>query len=250
MKRTKIFTLLLTLTMVLAMSQLVFANDYEANGSTYTYNGSDIVLTRGEAISEAVNKLEPGDTVKITLVYENDTDDTTEWYMENKVLETLEDEAGMDGGYTYVLTNVGPNGDETAIFDTREGAIGGAEDKGGTGLEQATNATEGELESQDYFFIQELAPHQSGKTVLTVGLDGESLANVYETKAASIQIAYAVEKKATGETVYKHIKRRYTIDTGDTTDLIGPAAVFLGACLLLILAIISMKKGRKDGEDA
>ena len=125
MKRTRIFTLLLTLTMVLAMSQMVFANDYKANGSTYTYNGSDIVRSKGPSISEAVSQLEPGDTVKITLVYKNDTADTTEWYMENSVIKTLEDEAGMDGGYSYVLTNVGPGGDKTVIFDTKEGAVGG-----------------------------------------------------------------------------------------------------------------------------
>ena len=247
MKRTKIITLLLTLTMVLAMSQMVFAApDYKANGSTYTFNGSDIVLTKGQSISEAVSQLEPGDTVRITLTYENDTEDTTEWYMENSVINTLEEEAGMDGGYSYVLSNVGPGNKETVIFDTKEGAVGGAEDKGGRGLEQATNATKGELNSQDYFFIQELKPRQSGKTVLTVGLDGESLANVYETRDARIQIAYAVEKKGTGETVYKHVK--HYIDTGDTTDLLGPAAIFLGACLLMVLAVMSLRKDRKDGE--
>ena len=250
MKRTKLFTLLLTLTMVLAMSQMVFADDYTAKGGTYTYNGTDIERTEGQAISEAVSQLEPGDTVKITLTYKNDTSDTTEWYMENTVLKTLEEEAGMDGGYTYVLSNIGPDGKETTIFDTREGAIGGAEKKGGTGLEQATNATEGKINSQDYFFIQELKADESGQTVLTVGLDGESLANVYETRNASIQIGYAVEKLETGETVYKHVKRKSNIDTGDTTDLIGPAAVFLGACLLLIIGIISYRKDRKEGEDA
>ena len=112
MKRTKLFTLLLTLTMVLAMSQMVFADDYTAKGGTYTYNGTDIERTEGQAISEAVSQLEPGDTVKITLTYKNDTSDTTEWYMENTVLKTLEEEAGMDGGYTYVLSNIGPDGKE------------------------------------------------------------------------------------------------------------------------------------------
>lgn len=249
MKRTKLLTLLLTLTMVLAMGQMAFADDYTAKGGTYTYDGSDIELTAGESISEAVEQLEPGDTVKITLTYKNDTSDTTEWYMENTVLKTLEEEAGMDGGYTYVLSNIGPDGKENTIFDTREGAVGGAEKKGGTGLEQATNATEGELNSQDYFFIQELKANESGKTVLTVGLDGETLANIYETRDGSIQIGYAVEKKETGETVYRHIKGRSGINTGDTTSLFVPIAVFLGACLLLIIAIISYKKDRKDGED-
>jgi hypothetical protein len=249
MKRTKLFTLLLTLTIVLTMSWMVFADDYTAEGGTYTYNGSDIELTEGQTISEAVDQLEPGDTVRITLTYTNNSPYTTEWYMENTVLKTLEEEAGMDGGYTYVLSNIGPDGKETTIFDTKEKAVGGAERKGGTGLEQATNATEGELYSQDYFFIQELKANESGNTVLTVGLDGETLANIYETRDARIQIGYAVEQQESGETVYRHIKGKSSINTGDTTDILGPAAVFLGAFLMLIIAIISYKKDRKDGEN-
>lgn len=242
MKRTKTVTLLLALTLVLAMSQMSFAHDYTADGGTFTFNGSDIVVNNEAALDETISSMvEPGDTIQITLVYKNDDSETTEWYMENQVLDTLEKNASMHGGYSYKLSNVGPDGKTTEIFNSD--AVGGTKSPvaGREGLRQATNATE------DYFFIQELAPGQSGKTILEVGLDGESQVNSYENSDAKLRISYAVEKKDQGGTVYKHVKKT-GVRTGDDTNILLPAAVFLGGLLLLVIALISRRRDRKGGE--
>lgn len=248
MKRTRFMTLLLALTMVLAMSQMVLGESYQAKGGTYRFNGSDIVATGSTNVTDQINDLlEPGDSVTIELTYTNDTGDTTEWYMENKVVDVLEAASAKNGGYSYKLSNVGPDGTVTSIFDSDE--VGGTDSPAGagTGLEQATNATEGQYASQDYFFIQELAAGQSGKTQLQVTLDPESQANDYQDKNAEIEFSYAVEKKGTAD-VYNHIRK--TVRTGDETKIALSAAAFLGALLLLILAVRSRRKDRKDGDIA
>lgn len=249
MKRTRLMTLLLALTMVLAMSQMAMAETYKANGGTYKFDGEDIVATGGTSIRDQINTLvEPGDTVKITLTYKNGTDEVTDWYMENTVLDTLEAAGAQNGGYTYVLKNIGPDGTETEIFNSE--AVGGANSPtgAGTGLEQATNATKGKYaNSDDYIFIQTLEGGESGKTQLEVALDGESQINSYQEKDAEIEFSYAVETQGAEDT-YKHVTKK--VYTGDTTNLILPAAAFLGALILLILAVRSYRKDRKDGDRA
>lgn len=239
MKRmTKITTLLLALMMVLAMSQSVFA----ASGGTYTFDGSQITQSGGD-IKDAISGLQPGDSVDIEFVYENDSDDSTEWYLRNEVLDSLKDATEDNGGYTYKLTNYGKTG-TTEIFDSN--AVGGDEnyepDGIAKGLLGATDATD------EFFHIDTLAKGQSGRTVLTVGFDGESQGNAYENSNAVVEIQYAVELSATGETIYEHTSR--TVRTGDDTNIVLPLAVFLGGLLLLVLAFVSRRKERKDGEEA
>ena len=41
MKRTRLMTLLLTLSMVIAMSQMAMAESYEADGGSYKFNGKE-----------------------------------------------------------------------------------------------------------------------------------------------------------------------------------------------------------------
>ena len=186
-------------------------------------------------------------TIQVT--YANDSDVTTHWYMENEVLQTLEDsgEAAENGGYTYRLTNKGPSG-TTDIFSneesSNEGTVGGTDSSvdGREGLEQATNATE------EWFFIETLEPGQSGTTELYIGLEGESEVNDYMGTMGELRIAYAVET-VEDETIVKHIPGK-RVNTGDSTNLILSIAAFLGAILLLILAVLSYRKDRKDGEEA
>ena len=88
---------------------------------------------------------------------------------------------------------------------------------------------------------------QKGTTTLTVALDGESQANIYQATNGTLDIQYAVEETAKeGETIYK----TKSVDTGDTTSLVMPIAVFAAAVVLLVLAVLSYRKDRKDGEEA
>jgi hypothetical protein len=245
MKRiNKITTLLLALMTVLMMSQAAFAETYD--GGTFSYNGSSISNSKANAsIDQAISNLEPGDSITFTFTYKNNSDVSTEWYLENQVIKTLEESSkdAKDGGYTYELINNGKKEGRVVIFSSKAVA-GKAEqnpDKSDQGLKSATNAT------GDWLYIDTLAAGQSGTTTLTVALDGESQANNYQTTNGQLRIAYGVEDTAVGEDIIKH---RKGVDTGDTTNLILPAAAFIGAAILLILAILSYRKDRKDGEEA
>lgn len=241
-KMNRITTLLLALMTVLMMSQAAFAESYD--GGTFNFDGSSINNSKAASpIDEAIRSLEPGDSMTFTFTYKNSSADSTEWYLSNEVVETLEQSGGENGGYTYQLINYGKKEGTVTIFSSE--AVAGADsqnpDTADKGLKSATNAT------KDWLYIDTLASGQSGRTELTVALDGESQANSYQTTKGQLKIAYSVEKTATGETVYEHVKG---VNTGDTTNLILPAAMFLAALLLLILAIMSYRRDRKDGDEA
>lgn len=252
MRKNRIITLLLTLTVVIGMSQAVFAKPYEANGGQYTYREGQkqIEASVTTDIQDQIRGIEPGDSVTIKLDYTNKAKRATDWYMENEVLDTLEATASnpMNGGYTYTLKNIGPDGKETVIFDSDQ--VGGGANGAGDGLDQATTATQADND-QDYFFIQTLEPGETGHTELYVALDGESQINTYQEKNAEIEFRYAVEERENdvihepGEDIIKKI-----VKTGDETKWIAPAAVFIGAIVLLVLALVSRRKDRKDGDRA
>ncbi|MBQ6440000.1 MAG: hypothetical protein IJJ06_07635 [Mogibacterium sp.] len=245
-KMRKITTVLLALIMMVMMSQAAFAQDRTANGGDFIFDGTDLSWDEASgSIEEALSGLQPGDKVTIKISYQNDSDEKTDWYLRNEVLETLEDASNASGGgYSYKLTNHGKTG-TLDIFDSN--AVGGSDayEPGGIakGLKAATDATE----MEDFFYIDTLEADEGGYTELTVGLDGESQANVYENTAAELQLEYAVEVEET-EDVYKYIRKK--VDTGDMTNIMLPAAVFAGALVLLVLTVLSYRKDRKDGEEA
>jgi hypothetical protein len=242
MKRmSKITTLLLALMTVLMMSQAAFA----VSGGTFTYNGSDIKNSKADSsIDEQIANLQPGDSVTFTFTYENKGDAETSWYLENKVVKTLEEDGAENGGYSYKLINYGVKEGTVTIFDSD--AVAGEDsenpDSDDEGLKAATNATE------DWLYIDTLQPGESGRTELTVALDGESQANSYESTSGQLRIAYGVEETPEAPPKDK-IKYRY-VNTGDTTNIILPAAVFLGSLILFVLAVKSFRKDRKDGDEA
>jgi hypothetical protein len=244
MKRMrKITTLLLALMTVLMMSQAAFAET--VNGGTFSFDGSEISNSDADfSIDEAISNMEPGDSVTFNFEYTNDSDEETEWYLENQIVKTLEEMGGENGGYTYKLINHGAAEGTVTIFDSE--AVAGADDQNpdtaDKGLKSATNATE------DWLYIDTLKAGQSGSTELTVALDGESQANSYQATDGQLRIAYAVET-IEGETIYKHVPGK-RVDTGDMTNLMTPILMFIGAAVLLVLTIFSFRKDRKDGDEA
>ena len=171
--------------------------------------------------------------------------------MINTVLETLEknNNQAENGGYTYLLKNVGYDGTETILFNNDK-TVGGtnSNEKGYTipeGLKQATNAT------GEFFFIQTLAAGESGKTILHVSFDGESEVNDYMDTQGALMVQYAVEpvqkitkteKKNKVKTVYSHAK------TGDPMSLLKVILIMSAALLVAILAIFSWRRDRRKKE--
>ena len=228
-------TLLIAITALLAAGGTAFAQSYNFNGNC-SFDGEDIVsdFTSDDWAAQQ-GDLEPGDSVDYVIKYKNDHNKATNWYMRNEVLETLEESSDVaeNGGYTYVLKNIGPDGTETVLFDNSE--VGGeAKVADLEGLKQATNAT------TKYFFIQELQPGETGKTVLEVAFEGETEVNDYMDSEGSLMVSYAVTDGGIANNVR----------TGDDTSLWPYLALMLLALILGTLTVVSYKKDRKGGEEA
>lgn len=232
-------------------------------------------------LDEAVSGLQPGDNIIFTLSLQNDYQETTDWWMTNEVLHSLEDSSANSrthgGAYTYVLTYTDRSGEKFVLFDSD--TVGGEIISGaGEGLHEATDAME------EYFYLDTLATGQRGTITLEIVLDGETQGNDYQDTLADLQMNFAVELNADGtprrrlnEMESNFTLRRNTqnqqyelvdyespsservslvnhndvVRTGDETGL-APylTAMAASGILLLLLAIYSMKQGGKDKKGA
>ncbi|MCR4617167.1 MAG: hypothetical protein K5669_03140 [Lachnospiraceae bacterium] len=206
-------------------------------------------------MSDQISGMQPGDTAIFTVNLGNNNSNTTDWYMTNKVLYSLEDRSknsGTKGGaYTYLLTYTSPSGTVSTIFDSE--TIGGeGSSAAGTGLHQATEAL------KDFFYLDTLENGQKGKITLKIELDGETQGNDYQDTLADLQMNFAVMLRTAGETedgggteTGKERTPRY-VQTGDETNL-KPFFIIAGgsALVLFVLGIIGVserRKAKKGGE--
>ena len=190
--------------------------------------------------------------------------------MTNEVLHSLEDSSANSnthgGAYTYILTYTDKEGADVTLFSSE--MLGGDIISGaGEGLHAATDALE------EYFYLDTLATGQSGIITLEVALDGETQGNDYQDTLADLQMNFAVELNPDGSpsrrlermrsdfTVRRSGNGQYELTslvpladivrTGDDTNILPYLIVMTisGICIL-ILAIYSLKQGRKEKREA
>lgn len=205
-----------------------------------------------QEIAEAVGEVQPGDTITFAVNLSNSNKETTDWYMTNKVLESLEDyaENAQGGSYTYRLVYTRGNY-ENVLYDNSE--VGGETiNKAGEGLKEATHSL------QEWFYLDTLGTGQSGTITLTVGLDGITDTNVYQNTQASLQLNFAVELRPGVTEVDETItteedstsRRTTVVKTGDETNMLPfYIAMMASGILILILAFYSMKQGKKEKKE-
>ena len=242
MKRLMMILLIATIALM-AMGESAFAESYTFKGNC-KYDGKNIVSSfTSKDWAAKQSSLEPGDSLDYVITYINRSKKTTNWYMRNEVLKTLEESKSVaeNGGYTYVLKNIGPNNKETVLFDNSE--VGGEAKRANLeGLKQATNAT------KEYFFIQQLKPGKQGKTVLHVVFEGETEANDYMDTEGSLMVSYAVEEEGAGAKAAGD--NANGVKTGDNTKLWLYVAIMVIALIIGAFAVASYRKDRKDGDEA
>lgn len=255
----KTFKLIPVLAIMIAMvagsALSVCAESYDYTNKDfhcYYQNGAMSTNFTAGDIAQAVENLQPGDDMTFKVKYQNKSGDTTDWYMENKAVKTLEQTRARrlqvsgigkaeNGGYSYELIHVDKSGTEDVLFnsDGIDKVFGSKEDKdvtGREGLKQATNALE------DWFYIQTLDPGESGEVILKVALEGETEVNDYMDTDGELNVRFAVEKPEPGT--------RRIVKTGDYTNITRWVAIMLAAgVLLIIMAIFSKKKDRKEAYD-
>lgn len=224
---------------------------------------------RTSDLDEVIYGMQPGDNVIVEMELKNENAATTDWYMTNEVLRSLEEStenAGASGGaYTYRLIYTDKDGNEESLFDSD--TVGGEGESGaGEGLHQATDAT------KRYMYLDTLAKGQGGHISLEVALDGETQGNDYQDTLADLQMNFAVELSSetgrgtptprpttpqggrpaspTTETLRDLGTPTAMVQTGDDTEMDG---YILAACIsgaaLLILSICGQAVRRKGKED-
>ena len=263
----KSWGLVLAASVLLSFAAPVHAEDYTGgSGWKVQFTGNEMVSNFTSAdIADAVHALQPGDSVTISLSLENASGGGTDWYMTNKVLSSLEDssEAARGGAYTYELSYTDGGGAVTVLFGSER--VGGEGTAGGIGLHKATDSLE------DYFRLDSLNAGEQGTVTLTVALDGETQGNGYQNTLADLQMNFAVDpliltadngengdgtdsgggsnpgqgSNPAGSGSFSYSTG--TVRTGDSANLALWSAVAFGSgILLLILAVLWMRKDRKE----
>lgn len=199
-------------------------------------------------LDEAIYGLQPGDTAILTLKLQNANTATTDWYMTNKVLYSLEDRSnnsGTGGGaYTYILEYTDKDGKTETLF-TSDTIGGEKKSAAGEGLKAATNSLD------DFFYLDTLKKGEGGKITLQVALDGETQGNDYQDTLADLEMNFAVELNDTSTRTTPGGSRSSTVvRTGDETD-IGPYVLTAGisGTILFLFAILSRRESKRQEKE-
>lgn len=253
--KKKFISLLLLAVLVCSMVSPAYAKTFYGDSSwnvTFTQDKEMVSSFKTSDLDDVILGMQPGDNAIITLSLKNGHSVTTNWYMTNKVLDSLEDDSltASGGAYTYRLVYTGHDGTENVLFDSD--TVGGEHvSQAGEGLNEATDAL------KDYFYLDTLAFGESGSITLEVALDGETQGNDYQDTLADLQMNFAVELNETAPSTNTTTSPRPStgktapVYTGDETDLLPfIIAAAVSGILLLVFAVYSLKsrKQQKRGE--
>ena len=251
--RKKIIYSVMALLLMLSTSMTAFAEDFTGgdNWSVYFSEDKKMVSTFGKnEFDDAIYQLQPGDSVTISLKPENRYNESTNWYMTNEVLNSLEDTKNvqaMGGAYSYLLYYTDASGAQTTLFDSD--TVGGettVDNK--QGLNQATNSLE------DWFFLETLKSGESSSITLKVTLDGETQGNAYQNTLADLMMNFAVEvaDQTTPETTTTKTDtpRTYTSrpKTGDQFPILVFSIVAMVSGIICVILVI-FRLRRRDDDD-
>ena len=98
---------------------IAHAEDFQgSDGWLVEFLGAELNSNfQSNQIQEEIYNIQPGDSVYFEVELTNKADFTTDWYMTNEVLRTLEEsnDCAEGGAYTYILTYVDPEGTENVV---------------------------------------------------------------------------------------------------------------------------------------
>lgn len=241
-------TMLATLSLALVMGTMsapAFAETINSSTPwkvTFT-NGAQMESNfQIDDISELVNDIQPGDTAQIAIDLRNDYGETTNWYMTNKILSSLEESAASasGGAYTYNLTYIAPDNTRTTLFSSD--TVGGEsvlDDR--EGLHEVSDAMD------EYFMLGPVSTAQNARIELEIVLDGETQGNAYQDTLADLSMDFATELGPVGSqrVISSDLPR-----TGDEVMTMVPLYIGLAVAgvALLVIAIIGARKRKEDAK--
>lgn len=246
------------LALLLAVTPITaYAEDFSGgDGWKVSFDGNKMTSTfKNTDIDDKIYEMEPGDTVDFHIQLKNEYKQTTDWYMTNKVLKSLEDAQTVaeGGAYSYILTYIKQDGTKETLYSSEE--VGGeTKNASGEGLHQATNSL------KDYFYLDRLKSGQSGEITLKVKLEGETQGNTYQDTLAKLQMNFAVElvddSTTPGtpdnptKTPPKKSPSRTTVKTGDNSRVLLYSVIALIAGLVCAGAVVyNVRQNREDAEE-
>lgn len=247
------------LALLLAVTPITaYAEDFSGgDGWKVSFDGKKMTSTfKNTDIDDKIYEMEPGDTVDFHIQLKNEYKQTTDWYMTNKVLESLEDAQTVaeGGAYSYILTYIKQDGTKETLYSSEE--VGGeTKNASGEGLHQATNSL------KDYFYLDRLKSGQSGEITLKVKLEGETQGNTYQDTLAKLQMNFAVElvddSTTPGtpdnptKTPSKKSPSRTTVKTGDNSRVLLYSVIALIAGLVCAGAVVyNVRQNREESSKA
>lgn len=191
--KKRVFGLLLAVLLLTEGSVLaVRAEDYAGDeGWQVVFTGDRMESSfQSSELSDAASALQPGDQITFQIALKNEDSQSTDWYMSNEVLSSLEDSqrVAQGGSYTYILTYHNAAGEENVLYSSEN--VGGERKVYPLeeGLHEATDSLD------QFFYLDTLKEQQSGLITLKVCLDGETQGNAYQDTLAKLQMNFAVEK--------------------------------------------------------
>lgn len=246
------------LALLLAVTPITaYAEDFSGgDGWKVSFDGKKMTSTfKNTDIDDKIYEMEPGDTVDFHIQLKNEYKQTTDWYMTNKVLKSLEDAQTVaeGGAYSYILMYIKQDGTKETLYSSEE--VGGeTKNASGEGLHQATNSL------KDYFYLDRLKSGQSGEITLKVKLEGETQGNTYQDTLAKLQMNFAVElvddSTTPGtpdnptKTPPKKSPSRTTVKTGDNSRVLLYSVIALIAGLVCAGAVVyNVRQNREDAEE-
>ncbi len=233
-------SVLLAALMLLAMPLASFAEDYEGSDDwivVFTQEKKMESNFKSSDIDDVIAGMQPGDTTVFRISLQNDYKDTSEWYMSNEVLKTLEDTSskGAAGGvYSYELVYTDKGGKDVVLFSSDKVGGDDPENQSAAGLHDVTKVLE------DYLFLDTLPKGDSGTVTLTVGLEGETQGNNYQDTMADIQLQFAIE-----------LDKDTVVVTGDNNNLLPLyyTIMTVSGGILVLIAVLALKRRRREGEE-
>lgn len=251
------------LALLLAVTPITaYAEDFSGgDGWKVSFDGKKMTSTfKNSDIDDKVYEMEPGDTVDFHIQLKNEYKQTTDWYMTNEVLKSLEDAQTVaeGGAYSYILTYIKQDGTKETLYSSEE--VGGeTKNASGEGLHQATNSL------KDYFYLDRLKSGQSGEITLKVKLEGETQGNTYQDTLAKLQMNFAVElvdesttpgtpgnpgsDNPTPTNTSSGRSSRTTVKTGDNSRVLLYSVIALIAGLICAGAVVYNVRQKKEEEE-
>ena len=194
----------------------------------------------------------PGDDAKVTLTLTNANAKAVNWYMDNDILSSLEDNSSASGGaYTYSLSYKGPGENARELFNSD--TVGGEDS---IGLDEINNSFMSNYDTSNvnrsgerFFALGNIGSGKSGTLTLYIKLDGETQNNDYQNTLAQMAMKFAVEITDSGTSTTTNTNK--VVKTGDDSkNLFYMILAASAGVVLLFLALAGMKMRKQEAAEA